>query len=248
MSLSLKITSLIINFSLSFFCCTSFFSIKVIFYQIVTLSVKKGLTALQNCLLPVISVVLILPKNFCFSFLIRVTQQLRCLLHAFLSVSPLVFTNLSLRRECVIIFLVIVLLRKGGWFAQTYLFFRGTFFLGVTSTVFLKFVKKTVSPTKAELKKSLIKLHLKVSYNFDIEYMVFVLCRKLSIQLSTFCENQITLFQLSVIFEKILAYLLLSGQCTLGFLGSDNRFYSYCYLCYYRLGGNLSCVFQLVQH
>ena len=160
----------------------------------------------------------------------------------------LVFTNLSLRRECVIIFLVIVLLRKGGWFAQTYLFFRGTFFLGVTSTVFLKFVKKTVSPTRAELKKSLIKLHLKVSYNFDIEYMVFVLCRKLSIQLSTFCENQITLFQLSVIFEKILAYLLLSGQCTLGFLGSDNRFYSYCYLCYYRLGGNLSCVFQLVQH
>ena len=61
-----------------FFLYFLFFSIKVIFERVVTLSVKKSLTVLQNVLLSVTSVVLVAPNNVCFIFLIRVTQQLRC--------------------------------------------------------------------------------------------------------------------------------------------------------------------------
>ena len=49
--------------------------------------------------------------------------------------------------------------------------------------------------------------------------MFFVWCRKLSAQVNNFYENQMTLFQLPVSFEKILAYLSWSGQWTLGILG-----------------------------
>ena len=52
-------TSSVITFSLPLF-CTSFFLIKVIFERVVTLHVKKSLTALQNVLLSVTSVVLTL--------------------------------------------------------------------------------------------------------------------------------------------------------------------------------------------
>ena len=65
-------TFLVINFSLSVF-YTSFFLIKVIFQQVLTLSLKNGLTVLSSMfyymlyiIMCYISVVLILPKNICF--------------------------------------------------------------------------------------------------------------------------------------------------------------------------------------
>ena len=100
------------------FLCTSFFSIEVIFERAVTLSVKKDLIVLQNVLLSVKSVVLILSKSFGLAFLIRLKQQLHCLLYAFLSICILMFKKLSLRRDCLMISLVIVLLMKRPWFAS----------------------------------------------------------------------------------------------------------------------------------
>ena len=65
-------TFLVITFSLSVF-YTSFFLIKVIFQQVLTLSLKNGLTVLSSMfyymlyiIICYISVVLILPKNICF--------------------------------------------------------------------------------------------------------------------------------------------------------------------------------------
>ena len=49
-------------------------SIKAIFRRVLTSCVKKGLTVLQNVLLSVTSVAVILPKNICFAFLVRLTQ------------------------------------------------------------------------------------------------------------------------------------------------------------------------------
>ena len=66
-------TPSIITFSLSLF-FIFFFSVKGIFERVVILSVKKGLTVLQNVLLSVTFSVLMLPKNVCFAFLIRITQ------------------------------------------------------------------------------------------------------------------------------------------------------------------------------
>ena len=63
----------------------------MIFERAVTLSVKKDLIVLQNVLLSVKSVVLILSKSFGLAFLIRVKQQLRCLLYAFLSICILMY-------------------------------------------------------------------------------------------------------------------------------------------------------------
>ena len=90
----------------------------MIFERAVTLSVKKDLIVLQNVLLSVKSVVLILSKSFGLAFLIRLKQQLRCLLYAFLSICILMFKKLSLRRDCLMISLVIVLLMKRPWFAS----------------------------------------------------------------------------------------------------------------------------------
>ena len=52
-----------------FFMHSFFFSNKVIFKRFLTLSVKKGLTTVQNVLLSAISVLLTLPNNFCFALI-----------------------------------------------------------------------------------------------------------------------------------------------------------------------------------
>ena len=69
------------------------------------------------------------------------------------SISLLVFEKLFLRRDCFMIFLVIVLLMKRAWFALTYLFFKGACFVGVTWTVYFEFFKRAVFLTRAEMKK-----------------------------------------------------------------------------------------------
>ena len=48
--------------------------IELIFKRVVTLFVKKGFNCSPECYISVTSVVLILPKNVCFAFIIRVTQ------------------------------------------------------------------------------------------------------------------------------------------------------------------------------
>ena len=93
---------------------TAFFSIKVILDLACTLSVKRGFTFLQNVLLSVMSRVFSLLKKFFFCYLINVTQMLRCLLYALLSMSLLVFRNLFLRRLLFITSLLILLFIKSA--------------------------------------------------------------------------------------------------------------------------------------
>ena len=77
------------------------------------LSVKKGFNVFQKVLLSVMSLVLVISlKKFCFSLLIKLTQKLRCLLYAFLSMSLFVFKNLFLTRDLFMISLFIFLLWK----------------------------------------------------------------------------------------------------------------------------------------
>lgn len=121
-----------------FFFVLPSFSIKVIFERVLTLSSQKRLAVLQNVLLSVTSIVLILPKNVYFAFLRRITQKLDCLLYDFLSASFFVFKNLFLRRDHFIISLVIVILMEECWFTLT-------FFVRVTSAVFLNFSKDQLS-------------------------------------------------------------------------------------------------------
>ena len=93
---------------------TTFFSMSVILEFVFILSVKNGFTVLQYILLSVMSLVLILLKKFSFSLLIKLTQRLRCLLYAFLSVSLFVFKNLFLGRNVFMISLFIFLFIKGS--------------------------------------------------------------------------------------------------------------------------------------
>ena len=104
---------------------TTFFSMSVILDFVFVLSVKNGFTVFQKVLLYVMSLVLILLKKFFFSLLIKLTQRLRCLLYAFLSMSLFVFKNLFLRRDLFMIALFIFLFMKGAWFAATYRLFMG---------------------------------------------------------------------------------------------------------------------------
>ena len=53
---------------------------------------------------------------------------IRCLLHAFLSMSLFVLKNLFLSRDLFMISLFIVLFMKGAWFARTYYCFNGACF------------------------------------------------------------------------------------------------------------------------
>ena len=80
-------TSSIITISFSFF-CASFFSIKIIFEQVVTLSVKKIIKSSPECFMICYNSCITIAKE-CFAFLIRTKLQLRCNNH--LSISLLVF-------------------------------------------------------------------------------------------------------------------------------------------------------------
>ena len=63
-------------------------------------------------------------KKVFFSCLIKLTQRLRCLLYAFLSMSLFEFKNLFLSSD-LYLYLFIVLFMKGAWFARTYRCFIG---------------------------------------------------------------------------------------------------------------------------
>ena len=67
----------------------------------------------------------LITKKFFFSLLIKLTQRLRCLLYAFVSMSLFMFQNLFLRRDLLMISLFNFLFVKGAWFALTYSFFMG---------------------------------------------------------------------------------------------------------------------------
>ena len=69
------------------------------------LSVKNGFTVSQKVLLSVMSLVLIFLKKFFFSLLIKLTEILRCLLYAFLSMLLFVFKNLFLHDFFVYLFI-----------------------------------------------------------------------------------------------------------------------------------------------
>ena len=85
------------NYFLLTFLGDNFFLISVILDFVFILSVKSGFTVFQTVLLSVMSIVLILLKKFFFSLLIKLTQRLRCLLYALLSMSLFVFKSLFLR-------------------------------------------------------------------------------------------------------------------------------------------------------
>ena len=60
------------------------------------------------------SLALILLEKFFVALLIKLTQRLRCLLYAFLSMSFFVFKNLFQRRDLFMISLFIFLFMKGA--------------------------------------------------------------------------------------------------------------------------------------
>ena len=100
------------------------------------LSVKNGFTIFHKVLLSVMALASILLKKFFFSLLIKLSQRLRCLLYAFLSMSFFVFQNLFLRRYIFMISLFSFLFIKGAWFAQTYRFFmRACLWIALSRTV-----------------------------------------------------------------------------------------------------------------
>ena len=80
--------------------------------------------------------------------------------------------------------------------------------------------------------------------------MVSICCRKLSIHLNLFFENQITLFEVPVTFEKIPASSSLIGQYTLGFWVLITGFIPNDIFAVigYRLGKNHSWAIRLVQY
>ena len=154
-------TSSIITFSIYFLYCLFFF---------LTLSVRKGLTAVQNVLLSAISVLLTLLNNFCFA-LLRLMQYLFYLLHPFLSVSFLEFKNLFLSHDWLVISL--------EW-------------------------------RQVKLKNVFWRSLIKASFENLLKLQCWMICGfswKFPLPLNTFCEKQITLFQLPVNFETVSAYL-----------------------------------------
>ena len=114
------------NYFLLTFLEDYFFSISVTLDSVFILSVKNCFTVFQRVLLFVMSLVLILLKKFFFSLLIKLTQRLRYLLYAFLSMSLFVFRNFFLIRDLFMVSLFVLLFMKGAWFARTYRFFMGT--------------------------------------------------------------------------------------------------------------------------
>ena len=114
------------NYLLLPFSGNNFFSISVYLGFVCTLSVRKGFTVFQNVLLSVMPrVILILLKKFFFSHLIKLTQRLRCLLYAFLSISLFVFKKLFLSHVLFMISWFIFLFVNGAWFLGTHLCFIG---------------------------------------------------------------------------------------------------------------------------
>ena len=98
------------------------------------------------------------------------------LFYAFLFLSLLVFDNFFLRCEHFMISLVMVLLMKGAWFALTYLCFKDTCFLRVTSTIFLNFLKEQFSQLELNWKNIFRRSLIKASFEDFLLLQNCIIC------------------------------------------------------------------------
>ena len=132
---------------------------------------NKGSIVLKN-VLAVTSVSLTLPKNVCFAFVVRVKQYVACCILSYLF--QFWCLKIAFETRPLHYFFSYYFIYRGSLVRYNISFFQRHVFLKSSIDSYFELFKRWVPQLELNaFQRLLIKLHLKISYNFDNEYVVF---------------------------------------------------------------------------